>query len=71
MIQGGIGEMLNAEGKRNNVTDYVEELQYNDTIASLRRSCVSKSSTTTYSNALVKMFFVDASCISYRRVHRI
>ena len=56
MMQGELGEMVEEEERRNNVTDSVEELRYSETITSLRRSCVSKSSTTAYSNALVKMF---------------
>jgi len=56
MMQGEIGKMVEAEKERNNATDSVEELQYNDTIASLRRSCVSRLSTTARSNALVKFF---------------
>ena len=55
MEQGEIGEMIEANEERNNVSMDSEELQYNDTIASLRRSCVSKSSTSAYTNALVKM----------------
>ena len=56
MMQGELGEMVEEEERRNNVTDSVEELRYSETITSLRRSCVSRSSTTAYSNALVKMF---------------
>ena len=55
MEQGEIGEMIEANEERNNVSMDSEVLQYNDTIASLRRSCVSKSSTSAYTNALVKM----------------
>ena len=55
MEQGEIGEVVEANEERNNVSMDSEELQYNDTIASLRRSCVSKSSTSAYTNALVKM----------------
>jgi len=58
MMQGELGEMVEEDERRNNVTDSVEELQeYSETITSLRRSCVSRLCTTAYSNAfLVKMF---------------
>ena len=55
MEQGEIGETIEANEERNNVSMDSEEIQYNHTIASLRRSCVSKSSTSAYTNALVKM----------------
>jgi len=56
MMEVELGEMVEEEERRNNVTDSVEKLRYSETITSLRRSCVSRSSTTAYSNALVKMF---------------
>ena len=43
MEQGEIGEMVEANEERNNVSMDSEELHYNDTIASLRRSCIISS----------------------------
>ena len=57
MEQGEIGAMVEAEEEKNNAVDNADEVEeYNDTISSLRRSCVSKSSIAVYTNALVKMF---------------
>jgi hypothetical protein len=43
MEQGEIGEVVEANEERNNVSMDSEELHYNDTIASLRRSCIISS----------------------------
>ena len=56
MEQGEIGAMVEAEEEKNNAVDNADEVEeYNDTISSLRRSCVSKSSIAVYTNALVKI----------------
>ena len=64
MKQGETGEMVEADEERNNVVDG-EELQYIEEKLCIKiiHFCIHK--------CIGKNDFVDVSCVSYRRIHRI